>query len=333
MKPHPLALAALALLLFLLPLPLSAERLDFSEIWAYLMDGEERYLDPALPISDLAYFGAGINSQGRLSGIPDRSRLGAYPGRVHLVIAELGNYALLHFCMDPSLPLREVLIADIVQGAAAFDGVQIDFESVAAKDYDNYQEFIRLLKAGLGSKTLSVALPACTKPELDRFGYERVGAVADKVVIMAYDEHWSGSEPGPVSSLEWSRKVAAYALSRLAPAKLVMGSPLYGRAWADKSLSRAYKYSSLAGLLGEKPQVPIQRQEGIPFAEYQETVTVKVFFDDAASLAARLGDWRLATVRNIGFWRLGQEDPALWPSLALTPRAQDLAAGPAGAGK
>lgn len=319
MKPLRPALAGICLILACLQ-SLGAQKLDFSEIWAYVMDGEEKGLDPTMPLSDLAYFGAGINSQGRLAGVPDRERLKAFSGRVHLVIAELGNYALLHFCMDPSLPMRAVLLADIVQAAGPFDGVQLDFESVAAKDYDNYHEFVRLLKAALGTKTLSLALPAVTKAELDRFGYERVGAVADRIIIMAYDEHWSGSEPGPVSSLDWSQKVALYALSKVEPRKLVMGSPFYGRAWADKSPSKAYRFSSLQTLLGEKSLGPFPRQEGIPYAEYQETVTVKLFYDDSVSLLARLGAWKTALVDKVAFWRLGQEDPAIWPALGLGRR-------------
>jgi hypothetical protein len=291
--------------------------LEFPEIWAWLIDGEEKFYDPAMPLSDIGYFGAGINSQGRLSGLPKREKLAAFPGRVHLVIAELGNYALIHFCLDPSLPLRDLLVADIVQAAKVYDGVQIDFEAVSAKDYDNFYEFLRLLKLGLGDKILGVDLPACTKAEADRFGYDKVGALADRVFIMAYDEHWSGGEAGPVSSLAWGEKVATYALSKLPPSKLVMGSPFYGRAWADKTLSRAYKYTSLSSLLAEKGEVTIQRKDGIPYAEYVETVNVKVFFDDASSVLARLGAWKTGSVRNIAFWRLGQEDPVIWTSLGL----------------
>jgi len=58
-------------------------KLDFTEVWAYLMDGEEAFLDPSLPVTDLGYFGAGIGISGNLMGVPSRDKLPAFKGRVH----------------------------------------------------------------------------------------------------------------------------------------------------------------------------------------------------------------------------------------------------------
>jgi hypothetical protein len=305
----------------LLSLALFAQRafpgeLAFSELWAYLMEGEEKYLAPSLPVTDVGYFGAGMDSQGKLVGVPDRARLRGYGGRVHLVVAEIGNYALTHFCLDPSLPMRDQLIVDIALAARPFDGVQIDFEAVGKRDRESFFEFLRLLKAVLGEKALSVAIAARKDEKGDGLGYERIGKLADRVIVMAYDEHWSTSEPGPVASLGWCQAIAAYATSKVPPDKLVMGLPFYGRAWTDKSLAKAYKYSGLASLLAEKGQLDVRRQDGIPFVEYSESVNVRLFFDDAASLASRLDLYRAASVRNVAFWRLGQEDPSIWAVLS-----------------
>lgn len=311
--------AFLSLALGLVAAGAAAEDLGFSEVWAYLMDGEERFFEPAYPITDLAYFGAGINSAGKLVGVPDRGKIKGYRGRAHFVVAELGNYALSHFCLTPEYQLRDALVADIVKAAEGYDGVQIDFEAVASRDRDAFYAFLCLLKEGLGDKTLSVALPACTLEKYDSFGYERIGRAVDRVIVMAYDEHWSESAPGPVASMDWCRKVAAYAVSKVAPKKLVMGAPFYGRAWADKDLSRAYKYSSLSSLMAEKGIEEVQRDGEVPYLEYSESVKVRVFFDDSTSTLARLRMYRASSVRNIAFWRLGQEDREIWRSLAIEP--------------
>jgi spore germination protein YaaH len=284
------------------------------------MDGEEASLMDSCPVTDIAYFGAGISDFGKLVGVPPRARLKNFKGKVHLVVAETGNAALTHFCLDPGYPLREALVADIAAAAQDFDGVQIDFEAVNTKDYEAFYGFLGTLKAALGTKTLSVALPARTSEKTDRFGYERIGKLADRVVIMAYDEHWSSSAPGPVASIAWCRQAAGYALSKIPAGKLVMGCPFYGRAWTDKSLSRAYKYSGIARLFEDKGIAAVQRKGDIPVAEYEESVKVFVYFDDAASILARLSMYSLLEVRNIAFWRLGQEDPGIWARLAAAPQ-------------
>jgi spore germination protein YaaH len=325
MHPTTFSRALLAVCFFLLVfIPQSfAGKLEFGEVWAFLMNGEERFFDPSRPITDIGYFGAGVNSLGKLAGIPDRGRIKQYGGRVHLVVAVVDNYAITHFCLDPQYALRDQLALDIVRGAQLFDGVQIDFESVLPQDYENFYSFLSLLKAGLGEKILGVALPAAVNEKQDCFGYARVAAIADRVVIMAYDEHWSGSEPGPVASLGWCRKVSSYALSKIPVQKLVMGAPFYGRAWADKNLSRAYKYAGMASLVDEKQIGKVERREGIPFVEYVETVGVKVYFEDAASACLRLSMYRKASVDKVAFWRLGQEDPAIWENIAITVLAPE----------
>jgi hypothetical protein len=290
-------------------------KLEFAEIWAYLMDGEERFLAPDQPVTDIGYFSAGIGIAGNLLGVPSRDGLSAFKGRVHLVVAELGNYSLTHFCLDPRYPLRDALIADIAKGAEAYDGVQIDFEAVSSKDFENFYAFLAQLKGVLGKKTLSVALSAQIKEASDNLSYDRIGKIADRIIVMAYDEHWSSSDPGPVASIDWCRKVALFALSKVDASKLVMGAPFYGRSWVDKNLARAYKYSSLVKLIDEKGFPVVRRQGEIPFMEYIESVNVKVFFDDYASTLARLGMYRGASIKNVAFWRLGQEDSGIWAAI------------------
>jgi len=287
----------------------------FTEVWAYLMNGEERYFDASQPITDLAYFGAGMNASGHLAGVPDPDKVRAKaPGikRVHLVVAETGNQALTHFSIDPDFPLRMVLIAEIAAAALPFDGVQIDFEAVLTKDALHYQSFLSDLKAALGSKMLSVAIPARWKAVGDPYDYPKIAAIVDRVVVMAYDEHWSTSVPGSIASLDWCRNVSSYALQTIGESKLIMGLPFYGRAWADKNPSRAYKFSSVASLISEKALESGIRKDEIPFLEYQEIVNVQVYYEDSLSLGARLRLYKNASVRSVAFWRLGQEDPEVW---------------------
>ncbi len=307
------------MLLCLVPCLLFASApVSFTEVWGYLMVGEEQSLVSSMPITDVGYFGAGIDNFGKLTGIPDRSKISGWNGRVHLVIAEVSNPALSHFCLDPDYGIRPALIRSIADAAESFDGVQIDFETVAAADRKHYLSFLKAVKASIGSKTLSVALPARTrKIKDDAYDYKAVSRIADRIIVMAYDEHWSGSTPGPIASLEWCGRVASWARSIISSDKLVMGLPFYGRAWGDVNPSKAYRFSSLENLMNDKSITAINRSDDIPWFEYEQTVRVKVYYEDSRSIFARSRLYRDAKVEKIAFWRLGLEDPGVWESLSI----------------
>jgi spore germination protein YaaH len=281
------------------------------------MVGEEAALSKSMPISDIAYFGAGLDSSGSLVGVPARKATGSYKGRVHLVLAEIGNKALTHFALSPDYPVRKKLLDDLQKAVAGFDGVQIDFEAVLLKDKANYLSFLKSLKIRIGKKALSVALPPRTRSVDDAFDYRAVAALADRVVVMAYDEHWSGSEAGSIASFEWCAKVAEYSLEAIPRSKLVMGAPFYGRAWASANPAKAYRHPKISLLMVEKGIGEAGREEGVPFFEYDEQVHVRVYYEDPDSTEARLRLYEGLKVKRVAFWRLGYEAPGSWERVRL----------------
>jgi len=134
---------------------------------------------------------------------------------------------------------------------------------------------------------------------------------------MAYDEHWSGSAAGSIASLPWCKRVADYSLRVIGKEKLIMGIPFYGRGWAKPNHSQAYIYTSVERVIKENNVKNIRHENGIPAFDYNATVSVKVYFEDEYSLSARMEMYRSMGVKAIGFWRLGQETPAVWPYLKL----------------
>lgn len=310
-------IAAFLLLVFS-PLLFASSPVEFTEVWAYLLAGEERFLDDLLPITDIGYFGAGLDNFGRLTGVPDRSKISSWQGRVHLVIAEVSNPALSHFCLNPDYGLRMALIQSIADASKDFDGVQIDFEMVADSDREHFISFLKTIKEAIGSKTLSIAIPARTRKRKDDvYDYKTLSRIADRVIVMAYDEHWSGSTAGPIASLDWCARVASWARSQIGKDTLVMGLPFYGRAWGDVNPSKAYRFSTLENLMTDKSITDINRAGDIPWFEYQETVQVKVYYEDSRSIYARTRLYHDESVQNIAFWRLGQEDRDVWDGLRL----------------
>jgi spore germination protein YaaH len=292
----------------------------FSEVWAYVIADRESALTPGLPISDVGYFGAEVNSYGTLVDVPSRRKLRNFSGRVHLVVACNGR-ALSHFVLKPGSDERKTLIADLLAASKDYDGLQIDFENIPQRDGETYLSFLKELRAGLGKKMFTVALAARTRKIADDvYDYEKILPVVDRILVMAYDEHWSTSAAGPIASLAWCKRIADYSLKVIGKEKLIMGLPFYGRGWGRPNHSQAYVYTGIERIMKENNVKSTRRENGIPAFDYNAQVSVKVYYEDEYSLSARMEMYRTMGVTAIGFWRLGQETPAVWPLLKLVKK-------------
>jgi hypothetical protein len=290
---------------------------SFAEIWGYVVAGKEQSLKVNYPLSDVVYFGAEIDRYGRLTDVPQRKALAGFPGRVHLAVV-CNSSGLTHFVIEPASKTREQLVRDLIAATADYDGLNIDFELVPGRDGDAFRSLLSDLRAGLNNKLLSVALPARTRTISDDvYNYPKIVALVDRIFIMAYDEHWSGSSPGPVASMNWCKTVAAYSLKAIGSEKLIMGLPFYGRGWGNASTSRALIFPTTESLKKERGVSEIHRENGIPTFTYDITVRVTVYYEDAYSLAMRAALYREQGVRSIGFWSIGQEDVGIWSLLKI----------------
>lgn len=301
---------------------------QFGEVWAYLMANETKFYSPDYPITDIGFFGAGLSTFGKLVDVPARSKMPQTSARVHMVVID-NSRALTHFVLDPEFKLRQTLISSLLKAAEPYDGLQIDFELVSADDKEHYWSFLKELKNGLRKdQMLSVAIPARTKQlKHDAYDYAKISQIVDRIVVMAYDEHWATSAPGAVASMEWCNNVMAYSAKVIPQEKLIMGLPFYGRAWSNDDTAGAYKFSSVdrlfrgenaKGPLSEDTEIsPVTIDHGIPTFTVSKNVTYTFYFDNAWSTSRRLQMYKNGGVKNVGFWRLGQEDPDIWQLLQI----------------
>jgi spore germination protein YaaH len=325
----------------------------FREVWGYLMRGEERVFRGDEPITDVCYFACGVSSGGRINtnvAPPELPAVNGVKRRVHMVIADLDNPRLMHYILDPEKKARDLVVKDIIELSLKFDGVQIDFEAVSGNDAANFLEFLRAIKAGLPQgKTFSIAVPPRVRKVVDAYDYKAISEIVDKIFIMAYDQHWSTSKPGPVASLPWCQDIVTYAMSEIPVEKLIMGIPLYGRVWRDKKVvkkirtkvplakngkkqkktktktvtvtryvteSRAIKTSHLPNIVSARNAVKEYSPENGFRIKYNGKSNEILYCDDIKAIMEKFSYYSWF-VDSIGFWRLGQENPDIWKEIEL----------------
>ena len=295
----------------------------FNEVWAYVYRNEERGLREKLPITDVAYFSSPVNETGRVSQTIDskllRQRL-PKATRIHLVISAPYNRSLMYWCLDKDRETRAALIQDVVRVSADYDGVQIDFESIRPQEGQAYVSFLRDLRKQLpADRILSVALPARVRDMQDGYRYKEIGQIVDRVVIMAYDEHYRGSKPGSIASLAWCRRVESFARQEIPQDRLVMGLPVYGRVWQSPAVAKALKYTQLLDLWKEHRSIVKREADATPYFTFQTQVEATVYYEDEQSIVKKLGLYQSEGIRGIALWRLTQEPAAIWTRIALQP--------------
>ncbi len=231
--------------------------------------------------------------------------------------------------------------------AHQLDGVNVDIEGVGAAYRDAFTQFVRTLRSKLPpEKELSVAVAA--NPNGWRNGwhgfydYSALAEVADYLMIMAYDESWEGSEPGPVSSLSFFERSLQFALNEgVAREKLVMGVPFYGRLWSVTQAATADNGSTINGIGVSNSRVLslLERYDGqLGYDEVKQSPYIKfdipsgggmyisgkwcdsgqyiLWYENERSLKQKLRMLARYGVKGAGSWSLYQEAPGTWDYFA-----------------
>ena len=104
-----------------------------------------------------------------------------------------------------STSTRRKLINSLMEDVREYDldGLNMDFEGIREEAGVHYIQFLRELSISCREEGIILSVdnyvPSASTEFYDR---EEQGIVADYVIIMGYDEHYAGGEPGSVASIE-----------------------------------------------------------------------------------------------------------------------------------
>ena len=202
-----------------------------------------------------------------------------------------------------------------------FAGLCVDFEEPPLAMQPALLTFMQELHAVFAPKGLLVvqAVPFADPG----WNYKAYAAANDYTMLMAYDQHYAGSDPGTVAAQDWYEANLIKVMHDLEPAKTIIALGNYGYDWTA----------------GKKEPAELTFQEAVISARDSEA---KIIFDPASRTPTYDYDdedeshhsvWFLDAVtaynqmraasgfRPAGFaiWRLGSEDPSVWSLLGGTP--------------
>lgn len=245
---------------------------------------------------------------------------------VHPLVHNQFDAALTsQFLANPTAQTK--FIQSLVSRTAAIgaDGINIDFESLAAKDRAAFTAFVRNLTdaAHRSGLTVSIDLPrgSIKWNAQTAFDHEALAGIVDYIMTMAYDQYWKGStEPGSVSGLQWAEEGVNEFLSYGIPRdKLILGIPFYVREWQIDSSGALM--SNRAVLLKDVNTLIATKKATITWdarfnqykAEYQENGYRYVFWvENEDTVKARLDIAKKYELGGVAAWRLGYDYKALW---------------------
>ena len=165
--------------------------------------------------------------------------------------------ALGHSAIVTNKALVTANMVNLVQ-EGGWEGINVDFENLYPADRAAFSRFIHDLAAALHNKGLKLAISVPAKSSDDEnddwswpFDYAELGADADLIQLMTYDEHGPWSDPGSVAGFDWMESCVQYAVSVIDPAKLLIGLPAYGYDWnlADRDKDSDFAWKQVADIL------------------------------------------------------------------------------------
>lgn len=240
------------------------------------------------------------------------------------------------FLRDPRA--QSALIAALVTEARlrGYIGYQYDFEHMRAEDRDLYSKFVADSVPYLHGAGLQLSVAVAPKHSDDKadygegswehwtgaFDYIDIGAAADFVSVMAYDDSRSA---GPVASVPWVEQVLAYTLERIPAHKVSLGIPFYAWIWNTHTGKRVdiRGYPAIADLLKTKQVVKKSwsSELGVPSVTYKKGgKTYTAWYENQQSFERKIGLVSENKLFGFSAWALGLEDPNVWNTV-VTMRA------------
>ena len=269
----------------------------------FFIDPKTDTLSPQIDMNALALMKkSGVKIIPLINNINEKVGTGEFDGRI--------LHRILH---NPEKRTR--LINDIAKYIKQYglQGINIDFEEFKEKKDEPIIAFQKELYEKLHKSGYLVTQDIM--PNNEDFNVKELVKYNDYIFLMAYDEHYTTSVPGPVCSQQWIEKVLDETAKDVPSEKIVLCLAGYGYDWSDGEEAVTVTYQeTLANAKHHKSEILFDNNTYNNYYTYTDADNTihKVYFTDAATNFNTLRFADEYGVAGTALWRLGSEDDRLW---------------------
>jgi cellulose synthase/poly-beta-1,6-N-acetylglucosamine synthase-like glycosyltransferase/spore germination protein YaaH/peptidoglycan/xylan/chitin deacetylase (PgdA/CDA1 family) len=213
----------------------------------------------------------------------------------------------------------DLLINDIIEALKQnnFAGINIDFEELDSDDDKPLVAFQKDLYEKLHAQNFIVTQDVI--PFNDDYNFKALEKYNDYLILMAYDEHHSDGESGPIGGQKWI-EAAVGKITDVVPAnKVILAMAAFGYDWTLKSKSEAKAMTYQEAISNAKEHDSNVYFDNTTYNlhyqyydEDQDDSLHEVHFTDAATTFNTLRFATESKLAGTSIWRLGGEDERLW---------------------
>ncbi|MGA0602059.1 glycosyl hydrolase family 18 protein [Caulobacter sp. KR2-114] len=200
--------------------------------------------------------------------------------------------------------------------ARGWAGYVFDFENLTPAGVAAYPGFVAQARKALGGQGRKAWVTAFLSA--DPSVLQPLSKASDRLVLMAYDECWSTSTPGPVAGEDWLEQLLPAKLAGLDAGKAMLAVGTYGYDWPIGKPATVTGVAPAQALAASKGAA-ITHDPASANAVYRYTDKGQkhtVWMTDAHVWAYELAAAKAAGLKGLAIWRLGLEDPAIWTTPA-----------------
>lgn len=216
---------------------------------------------------------------------------------------------------------RTRLINGLMEQVDAYgiDGINIDFEKVRNDAGTHFVQFLRELSIETRKRGIVLSVDNYVPTEYTaHYNRKEQGLVVDYVVIMGYDEYYSGcGEAGPNASINYVENGIVKTKEDVPAEKIINAVPFYTRVWESgngEPTSSTLTMAKQGTWVKNSGVEPVWLEEYCQnYVEYQtDGKTVQCWLEDVNSIQVKLQVMKAQQIAGVAAWKLGIEDVAVW---------------------